>query len=159
MSKKLYPSLTLEHSLNVKTVRFQAIQFSIRIYFSSVWPIDGTLAGATTAVVGSPGSDGNEGVYCSPQSSSFTGTSPPKCFVSYPGYLGGDLVLCRGAVGIFYSCSQLDGCVWVQVMMCVCVRVRVCKRERERERERERGREREYIFVRACVCIHHKVFM
>ena len=37
-----------------------------------------------------PGSDGNEGVLCIPQSSSITGTSPSDCLVSYPGHsLGG----------------------------------------------------------------------
>ena len=34
--------------LNVKTVLFQVIQFSISTYFSSIWPIDRTLSGATT---------------------------------------------------------------------------------------------------------------
>ena len=33
-----------------------------------------------------PGSNGNEGVRCIPQSSSITGTSPSDCLVSYPGH-------------------------------------------------------------------------
>ena len=41
-------SLALAHSLNVKTILFQAIQFSISTQFSSIWPIDRTLSGATT---------------------------------------------------------------------------------------------------------------
>ena len=32
------------HSLNVKTVLFQAIHFSISTQFSSIWPIDRTLS-------------------------------------------------------------------------------------------------------------------
>ena len=37
-----------------------------------------------------PGSDGNEGVLCIPQSSSIAGTSPSDSLVSYPGHsLGG----------------------------------------------------------------------
>ena len=34
--------------LNVKTVLFQTIQFSISTQFSSIWPIDRTLSGVTT---------------------------------------------------------------------------------------------------------------
>ena len=33
-----------------------------------------------------PGSDGNEGVLCIPQSSSITGTLPSDCLVSYLGH-------------------------------------------------------------------------
>ena len=48
--------------LNVKTFLFQTIQFSISTQFSSIWPIDRTLSGATTPGQSRPGSDGNEGV-------------------------------------------------------------------------------------------------
>ena len=41
-------SLTLVCSLNVKIVLFPAIQFSKSAQFSSIWPIDGILSGATT---------------------------------------------------------------------------------------------------------------
>ena len=34
--------------LNVKTVLFQTIQFSISTHFSSIWPIDRTLSGTNT---------------------------------------------------------------------------------------------------------------
>ena len=44
-----------------------------------------TLSGATTQ--NGPRSDGSEGVLCLPQSSSFTGTSPSDCLMSYPGQL------------------------------------------------------------------------
>ena len=42
-------SIVFVHTqLNVKTVLFQTIQFSIGMQFSSIWPIDRTLSGATT---------------------------------------------------------------------------------------------------------------
>ena len=69
-------------------VLFQAIQLSISIQFSSIWPIDRTLSSATTPGQSGPGSDGNEEVLHIPQSSRFTGASPSDCLVSYPGHLG-----------------------------------------------------------------------
>ena len=59
------------HSLNVKTVLFQAIQFSKSSQFS-IWPIDRSLSGATNPGQSEQGSDGNEGVLFIPQSSSIT---------------------------------------------------------------------------------------
>ena len=48
------------------------------------------LSGATIPGHSGPGSDGNEGLLCIPQSSSITGTSSSDCLVSYPGHsLGG----------------------------------------------------------------------
>ena len=42
-------SLLIPNSfLYIKTVLFQTIQFSTSIQFSSIWPIDRTLSGATT---------------------------------------------------------------------------------------------------------------
>ena len=73
-----------------KAVPFQTIQFSISTQFSSIWPIDGILSGATTRSQSEPGSDGNEGVLHISQSSSITGTSPSDFLMSYPGQsLGG----------------------------------------------------------------------
>ena len=63
-------------SLNIKTVLFEAIQFSISTQFSFIWPIDKTLSGATISVKSWLGNDGNEGVLCISQSSSITGASP-----------------------------------------------------------------------------------
>ena len=58
--------------------------------FSSIQPIDRALLGATILGQSGPGSNGNEGVLCIPQSPSVTGTSPSDCLVSYPGHsLGG----------------------------------------------------------------------
>ena len=71
----------------LKTVLFQAIQLSISMHFSSIWPIDRIQSGATTLGQSRPGSDGNEVVLCIPQSSSITGTSSSDYLVSYPGHL------------------------------------------------------------------------
>ena len=51
--------------------------------FSSIWPLDRTLSGATSPSQSEPGSDGNEGVLRIPQSSSITGNSLSDCLVSY----------------------------------------------------------------------------
>ena len=55
--------------------------------FSSIWPIDRTLSGATTPRQGGPESDGNEEVLRISKSSSITEASPSDCLVSYPGHL------------------------------------------------------------------------
>ena len=44
--------------------------------------MDKTPTSATTPGQSGPGSDGNEGVLCIPQSSSITETSPSDCLVS-----------------------------------------------------------------------------
>ena len=76
--------------LNVQTVLFQTIQFSISTQFSSIWPINRTLSGATTCGLSGPGSDAKEGVLWIPQSFRITGASPLDCLVSYPGHLLGE---------------------------------------------------------------------
>ena len=45
----------------LKTFLFKKIQFSISTQFSSIWPIDTTLSGATTPSQSRRGSDGKEG--------------------------------------------------------------------------------------------------
>ena len=93
---------------NVKTVLFQEIQSSISIEFSSIWPINRTLSGATPPGKGEPGNDGNEGVLRILQSSSITGNSPSDYLVSNPGHaFEGVLPFCREAVGVFYSPNRL----------------------------------------------------
>ena len=109
--QKLFPFkqsiLAQVRSLNVKTVLFQAIQFSINMQFSFIRPMDRVLSGATTLGQSGLCSDNNERILRLPQSSSITGSSPSDCLVSYPGhYLGGVLPLCREAVGVFYSPSR-----------------------------------------------------
>ena len=89
----------------------------LKPWFSSIWPIDGTLSGATTPSQLGPGSDSNEGILWIPQSSSLIGTLPSDCLASYPGHLlGGVLPFSRGVVGVFYSPSWLSNggylCVW-----------------------------------------------
>ena len=62
-----------------------------------------TLLGATSLGQGEPGSDGNEGLLCFPQSSNIIGTSPSDCLMSYLGStLGVVQPLCTGAVLSFY---------------------------------------------------------
>ena len=93
-------------SSNIKTVLFQVIQLSISTLFSSIWPIERTLSGATTPGQSWPGSDGKEGVLHFPQSSSITGTSPSDYLAWYPGHsLKGEYY--PSAVGVFYSPSRL----------------------------------------------------
>ena len=46
--------------LNVKTVLFRTIQFSISTQFSSIWPIDRALSGVTTPNQSGTGRNGNE---------------------------------------------------------------------------------------------------
>ena len=98
--KYCYVSLTIQLNishlftqLNDQTVLFLTIQFNINHLFalslnvkSSIWPIDRTLSGATSPGQSGPGSNGNEGVLCIPQSSSITRTSPSDCLMSYPGH-------------------------------------------------------------------------
>ena len=62
-------------SYNVKTILFQAVQFSLNIQFSFIWPIDMILSGATTSGPSGPVNDGNEGALLILQSSSITKTS------------------------------------------------------------------------------------
>ena len=55
--------------------------------FSCILPINRALSGATIPDQSGPGSNGNEGVFCIPQSrTGITGTSPIDCLVSYPGH-------------------------------------------------------------------------
>ena len=67
--------------LNAKTVLLQAIQLNISTPFSFIWPIDRALSGATTPGQGRFGNNGSKRVFHIPQSSNFTGASPPTCLV------------------------------------------------------------------------------
>ena len=87
--------------LNVKTVLFQTIQFSISTQFTSIWPIDWTLSGATA------GNDGNKGVLHIAQSSNITGASPSDCLVLYPGHLLGEFYPST-EMKLVYSASPAD---------------------------------------------------
>ena len=109
--------------LKVKTVLFQTMEFCIGTQVSSIRPIDRSLSGATTPGQSEPGNDGNKGVVCIPQSSSIIGASQSYCLVSPnpPSWslaiglfsvisrtlIGRFLLLCREAVGVFYSPGRL----------------------------------------------------
>ena len=124
-----------------KTVLFQTIQFSISTQFSSIWPIDRTISGATTSGQSGSGSDGNEGVLCIPQSSSITGASPSDCLESYlehKNILEGVLALCIEAVSVFYSPSWLGNVGGERKTM----RKKRVGRENGRD-EKKKGKERE----------------
>ena len=54
--------------------------------FSSFWLLERTLSVATTPGQIGPVNNGNEGVCCIPQSSSFTRASYSDCLASYLGY-------------------------------------------------------------------------
>ena len=103
---KTVPFQTIPFSISTlfkcpKTVLFQTIQLSISTQFSAIWLIDWTISVATNPGQSGPGSDGNEGVLCIPQSANITGTSQSDCLVSYSGHLlGGVSPLCREAVGV-----------------------------------------------------------
>ena len=60
--------------------------------------MDRTLSGATNPGQSEPGTDGNEGVLCIPQSFSITGASPLDRFVSYPGH----------SLGMFYPSAEMQ---------------------------------------------------
>ena len=94
--------------LNVETVLFQAIQFSISTQFSSIWAIDRTLSGITTSGQSGPGGDGNEGVLHIPQSSSWNIIIRLLSVITWTLVGGGVLPLFRGARGVFYCPSRLD---------------------------------------------------
>ena len=83
------------------------ILFSINTQFSSFWPIDRTLSGATALGQSEPGSDGNEGVLCIPQGSIVTKATPSDCLVSYPGYLLEESYL-SAEMQLVYSAAQSD---------------------------------------------------
>ena len=55
-----------------------------------VWNRTRTRLDATTQVLIGPGSNGNEGLLCIPQSSSIIWASPSDFLVSYPGYSLGE---------------------------------------------------------------------
>ena len=71
---------------------------------SSIWPIDRTLSDATTQGQNGPGSNGNEGVLCLPQSSSITEASPLDCLVSYLEHLLGE----SAEMQLVYSSGPVD---------------------------------------------------
>ena len=88
--------------LNLKTILFQTIQFSISTQFSSICPIDRTQLGITTPGQSRQGSDSKVRVLRFPQSTSITGASTSNCLASH---------LYCDAVGIFYCYRRLGHCL------------------------------------------------
>ena len=75
-------------------------------HICSIWPINGTLSGATTPGQNGLGRNGNK-VEVNICQISKAGASPSDCLVSYPGQLLGEVLhLCRDVIGVFYSPSQ-----------------------------------------------------
>ena len=104
--------LKWKYTLIVKNIQFSqtvliwTIQFSISMQFYFTHRYNPCQSG--------PGSDGNEGVFHIPQSSSITGTSPSDCLVSYLRHsFGVVLPLSREAVDVFYSSSRLGNILLV----------------------------------------------
>ena len=73
----------------MKTVLFKTIHFNMSKQLF-IWPLDSTISGVTTPGQNGPGSNGNKGVLCIPQSSSITGSTAWNVLVSYSGHLLGE---------------------------------------------------------------------
>ena len=127
VSKTVWHSLHLYSSILMRSYKCQAV-FNLLPYLKQYWWTGGMLSVTVTVIENriddkgsNPvwscldlGANGNEGVLCISQSSSITGTSLSNCLVSYLGHslgvcvCGGVLLLCREAVGAFYSPSRLS---------------------------------------------------
>ena len=81
-----------------------------------IWPINRTLSGATSLGLSGHGSNSNEGVHHTHQSSSITGASPSDYSVSYPGHALWEEVLPLNIYASVYSIVPAD---WaVQEIVC-----------------------------------------
>ena len=92
-------------SYSVKSISSNSnnsVQHEYAVQFYGLKPIDRALSGTTI-----PGNNSNEGVLRIPQSCSITGTSQSDYLVSYQDTHWKVLPLCRDAIGVFYSPSQL----------------------------------------------------
>ena len=97
-----------------KTVLFQAIQFSMSTQFSSIWPIDRSLSGATTPGQSGLGGNSNEGVLHISQSLGITANSASDCLVSYQNicWVGGSYP--SAEMQLVYSTAPAD---WVSGLL------------------------------------------
>ena len=82
----------------------------------SIWPIDVTQIGTTTPGQSGPGNNGYEGVLYIPQNSLLELDHQMQFSVISRTLVRGILLLCKDAIGIFYSPIRL-GC---QDSMCYC---------------------------------------
>ena len=87
---------------HILTVLFQTIPFSISTHFSSVWPIDRILSGATTPGQWGPRSDGNEGLLHILQSFRDE-VSPPDGLISYPRHSLGEFYFSGEMLSVYFS--------------------------------------------------------
>ena len=53
-------STQFKHTVKFKNNQYETIQFSVITQFSYIWPIDGTLSGASTPGQSGTGSDGKK---------------------------------------------------------------------------------------------------
>ena len=91
--------------------------------------------GATTPGQSGPGSNGNKGVLCIPQSTSITGVSPSDCLMSYPGHSLEELYPSAEMESV-YSAAPAD---WATKREKIKKRgVEMKKRGGEMKRERDR---------------------
>ena len=72
-----------------------------------IWPIDGTLSGATTLGQNGSESHGNETILRIPQSSGITRASPSECLFSYEGRSLWESCSSAEMQLLFYSPSRL----------------------------------------------------
>ena len=115
--------------LYIQTGLFQTIQFTMSTQFSLIWPIDRTLTGATSPGQIRSGSDGRKGVlyifpklqYC------WSLTISLFSIISKTLDQGGGLFLCRDAVGVFCSPSQLGQDYWEHLYTCKILRWNIGK--------------------------------
>ena len=115
----------------------------------------GPSSAATTPGQGGPGSNGNEGVLCIPQSSSIAGTSPSDCLVSYQDTRWGEVLpLCREAVGVFYSLSRLGNLNFQVVSQKVVFTEVLREHSNNCELRKRRNHSMEYIFISRCWWAH-----
>ena len=92
-----------------KQFYFKQFSFSISTQFSSIWPIERTLSGATIPGESGLRNNGSKGVLHIPLSSCITVASPSGLFsVISRTLVGGVLPLCRDSISVFYS-PQLTG--------------------------------------------------
>ena len=84
----------------------------------SIWPIDKTLSSASIPRQSGPGSNGNEEILRIPQGYTDWSLAIRLFNVISKILVWAVLPLCRDAVGVFYSISQL-GCV------CVCIYINI----------------------------------
>ena len=100
-------SLPWVHSLNIKTVLLQVIQFYISTHISSIWPIHRTPLGANTPCKSGLGSYGNEECSIFPKVPAFLEHHHQIFYCHRQDIRWGNLSLSIGAADVFYIPSWL----------------------------------------------------